>query len=276
MRRLMVLLGLTFPLAADPIDDAFTRLYKFDFTGAQSVLDRFIEAHPGDPLPHSVKASGFVFQELDRLGILESEFFADDDRIASKRKLKPDAAVKKRMLDSIWAAEERAKSTLDRNGNDTRSLFSLAIAHGVITDYTALVEKRQIASLTTVKSSTGYAQRLLKIDPSYADAYLSTGLTEYVIGSLPFFVKWFVKVEEVKGDKSVAFQNLERTAKEGRYLRPFAKIVLVLGYLREKMPSRARTMLGELAREFPENPLYQREYEKVSRKIERGELRDKR
>lgn len=275
-RTLIALLVLAAPLSADAIGEAFAQLYRFNFAGAQSTLDGAITASPGDPLPHAVKASGLVFQELERLGILESEFFADDERIASKRKLKPDPVLKKQMLQAVWDAEGRAKAVLDKNAVDTRALFSMSVAHGVITDYTALIEKKQIASLSTVKSSTAFAQRLLKVDPQFADAYVSTGLTEYVIGSLPFFVKWFVKVEDIQGDKGKAFRNLEHAAREGQYLRPFAKIMLALGYLREKMPSKTRQMLGELTREFPENPLFKREYEKMSAKIASGELRDRR
>ena len=50
--------------------------------------------HPQEPLPYAMRASAYLFQELDRLGILESEFFSDDQRIAEKKKLKPDQAVR--------------------------------------------------------------------------------------------------------------------------------------------------------------------------------------
>jgi predicted Zn-dependent protease len=45
-------------------------------------------------------------------------------------------------------------------------------------------------------------------------------------------------------------------ADHGRYLRPFAKILLALTALREKKPEVARIQLNELVAESPENPLF--------------------
>jgi hypothetical protein len=54
----------------------------------------------------------------------------------------------------------------------------------------------------------------------------------------------------------VGIQQLEIAADHGRYLRPFAKILLALAALRENKPELARTQLNELVAEFPENPLF--------------------
>lgn len=267
------------PLAADArppleIDQAFGRLYNFDFRGAQSLLDRHIAAHPQDPLGYGMRSSALLFAELDRLGILESEFFADDKRIIDKKKLKPDPAIKARLFQAVGEAESRAHADLKANPNDTNALFSLCMTSGVVTDYTALIEKRQLGSLSHVKRSVAYAQKLIKINPAFVDAYLSTGITEYLLGSLPFFVRWFIKVDDVKGNKEAGIQNVELVARNGNYLKPFAKILLAIAYIREKKPSRSEKLLGELSRDFPENPLFRKELVKVSSKLRTGELRD--
>jgi predicted Zn-dependent protease len=49
----------------------------------------------------------------------------------------------------------------------------------------------------------------------------------------------------------------------GRYLRPFAKIILAMAALREKKIALARTQLMELVAEFPQNPLFVRELAKL-------------
>src|ERR1700704_2437717 len=92
------LLGLTLSLPLfseekpNEIDQAFSRLYNFDFPGAHAALNRRINSHPEDPLPYAVRASADMFYELDRLSILEGEFFSDDKRIADKKNIKPDPA----------------------------------------------------------------------------------------------------------------------------------------------------------------------------------------
>ena len=74
------------------IGEAFDRLYNFNFPVAHKVLDQYISTHPTEPLSYAVRAAADLFFELDRLGILEEEFFVSDDRIAEKKKLKPDPA----------------------------------------------------------------------------------------------------------------------------------------------------------------------------------------
>jgi len=47
---------------------------------------------------------------------------------------------------------------------------------------------------------------------------------------------------------------------DGRYLRPFAKILLALAARREKQDDLARKLLRELTEEFPASPLFAVEY----------------
>ena len=83
----------------------------------------------------------------------------------------------------------------------------------------AFVEKRQISSLSSARRSNDYAQRLLKVDPKFYDAYMTAGLSEYMLGSLPFFIRWFIHFDNVSGNKERGKQNLELVSREGHYFR---------------------------------------------------------
>lgn len=263
------------PAPKPEIERAFNRLYNFDFIGAHEAASRHIAAHPHDPFGYTTRASIYLFYELDRMGVLEGEFFASDDKIADRKQLlKPDPTVRDKLFGAVERSKQEADAILARNPNDTNALFAMAISHGVTTDYMALIEKKQIRSLSHVKTSTAFGQRLLKIAPNFYDAYLATGVTEYLVGSLPFFVRWFVRIDEVKGDKNVGMEKVAKTAENGHYLKPFAKVLLAIANLREKRPTKSRELLAELAREFPENQLFRKELDKLTLKLKTGELRD--
>src|SRR5262249_43439823 len=180
---------LTFPLPAaadpDPIDQAFSRLYNFDFPGARGILDQYISGHADDPLAYAVRAAADLFYELDRLGILEAEFLIDDRRITEKKKLKPDPAVRSRFLQAVSDARPHAESTLAKAPGDYHAMMAQCITDGLLLDYTALIEKKHIGSLSLAKRNNACAQQLLKAHPEAYDAYLTTGFTEYLVGSLP-------------------------------------------------------------------------------------------
>jgi hypothetical protein len=256
--------------AADPpsLEEAVQHLYDFDFPGTYDVLDRCISAHPQDPLPYAFRSSAYLFSELDRLGILESVFLIDDNRIVEKKNPPtPDPAIRANFLKALEDTQTRAEAILKQRPADRDALFAMSISQGVATDYMALVEKRQISSLTSARRSNDYAQRLLKVDPKFYDAYLTAGLSEYMLGSLPFFIRWFVHFDNVNGSKEKGKQNLELVSREGHYLRPFAKILLGIISLREKKPRDAQMMLRDLSHEYPGNPLFHKELAKLDQKL---------
>ncbi|MDX2151237.1 MAG: hypothetical protein SFV54_10930 [Bryobacteraceae bacterium] len=247
------------------LDGALRRLYSFDFAASEDQLARYTAANAGDPLGHALRASGLLFQELNRLNLLGREFIADDEKIAKEDRPQPDRLLRERFREAVRAARATAQAALARQGDDRNALLALCIAIGAERDYAALVDKRLRASMEYVKEGQGYANRLLKIDPNAYDAYVTTGFSEYLLGSLPFFLKWFVKVDGAQGSKDAGLRQLEVAATRGKYLKSFAQLLLANFYLREKKAGMSRRWLKELAREYPENKLFQAELAKLNR-----------
>jgi hypothetical protein len=244
---------------APEVDQAFDHLYNFNFPSAHNDINRFIAAHPDQPLGYAIRSSAFLFYELDRLGILETEFLTSDKHIADKKALRPDPTVRANFLKAVEDATSRAQAALKADPSDRQALFSMSIVEGVTTDYMAFVEKHQIASLSPAKRSNGYAQQLMKLNPPCIDAYITAGITEYMVGSLPFFLKWFIHFDNVQGSKEQGVKNLELVVRDGHYFSPFAKILLAIIDLREKRPRDSAKLLETLAHDYPSNPLFRKE-----------------
>jgi hypothetical protein len=255
--------------AAEPtLDQAVERLYNFDFRSTHEILDRYIAAHPQDPQGYAFRASAYLFYELDRLGVLEGEFLSSDNWAYDKKKKPiPDPAIRDRFLQALRETDTLGQAALKADPADKGALFALSIEQGVTADYMALIDKKQLGSLSPSKRSNSYAQQLLRADPKYYDAYLTAGFSEYMIASLPFFVRWFVHFDNVTANKEQGKQHLELTAREGHYFRPFAKILLSLCALRENRPQDAQKLVAELSRDFPGNPLFRKELAKLNGKL---------
>ncbi len=253
------------------IDQAFQRLYSSDYRGAQSALDQYLAQQPGDPVGYAVKASAYLFTELDRMGILESEFFESDKKIGDSHK-RPgaDPAARTAFYQNIDKAQTLARAALAANPNDENALFAACLALGNQTDFMALIERRQLASLSLTRQSYREAKHLLNLNPRFYDAYLSTGFTEYVFSSLPSLVRFFVRFDDVKGDKQQALRHLEIVASQGHYLKPFAKILLATAALRDHRLRDAQGILLELTQSYPANNLLQRELAKVNQRVRQG------
>ncbi len=248
-----------------PIDRAFQRLYNFDFPGSLSILDEAGRLDPRDPLVPSVRAAAYLFMELDRLKILEARFFMNNDNMADgASRGKPDPAVRARLFAAFDESRKLAAVRLAANPDDEEGLFALSMSAGLETDYTALVEGRTWRSIKLAPASLEPAKKLINRTPPCYDAYVALGATEYIVGNLPFFVRWFVRIDGVEGDKRSGIEHVKLTARHGRYYGPFARMLLTMASLREKKLADAQQLLAGLVEEFPENPLFRKELAVVS------------
>jgi tetratricopeptide (TPR) repeat protein len=102
-------------------------------------------------------------------------------------------------------------------------------------------------------------ERIRELDPKDADARLVYGLNEYVVGSLPFYMRMLGFLGGFHGDRTDGIQQLEIVAREGKRNRYDAQVLLAVIYRREQDPRRAIPLLKELAERFPRNYLFRLE-----------------
>lgn len=246
------------------LDVAFNDLYNLKFGSAHSRFDLWIIEHPGDPLGPASHGSAYLFEELYRLRILQANSLLDGQKLsASSLAGRPNPKVRQALYREMSKAVTQAQVRLARSSSDEEALLALTIAYGTQADYLNLVEKRPWASLPLFKKSNHFAQALLRHNPRAFDALTTSGFTEYLAGSLPFYTRWFVRFEAVKGDKRAGIQQLRLAATHGRFLRPYAKVLLAAVYLREKRPAESVKLLEELRIEFPENTVFAQELNKI-------------
>jgi len=244
---------------APSLEHGYQLAYNLDFAAAQQEFSAWEKLHPENALGPVSEAAGLLFSEFDRLGILESQLFTKDSNFEKRKKPVPDPALRDRFETALVRADALAKSQLEKEPNNTDALFAQALTNGLRADYTALIEKRNIASLGYTRDANAAAKKLLKINPQYYDAYLATGLNDYIVGSLAAPVRWFLHVGGYEGDKKTGISELKLAAEHGRFFAPFARMLLAVTYLRDKDPGRARQLLAGLRDQFPANPLFARE-----------------
>jgi tetratricopeptide (TPR) repeat protein len=244
---------------APEVDTGFRLLYELRFEQARAQFAVWQQSHPDDPVGYASEAAAYLFEEFYRQDILTSEFFLDDDRLLGGIGGSPDEMLREAFFRANQRARDLAHTRLEKNPLDADALFALTISTGMLADYAALIEKRQLESLRYVREAEGQAKQLLKIAPDAADAYLALGAANYIIGCLPVYKRFFLWFGGITGDRRKGIEQMRMAATQGHYLKPFAKMLLALAALREKQPDLARALLHELVAEFPGQPLFARE-----------------
>ena len=245
------------------LDRGYQQMYNLDFPGAHATFLAYQQAHPEDPMGHVSNAAAYLFSEFNRLHVLESDLFTDDHNFESRSKLSADPTVKAEFDKELDKGSELANQVLARNPKDEDALLSLVMTNGLRGDYAAMIEKRNFASLSYMKTSRALAEKLLAIDPTCYDAYLAVGVENYLLGMNSAPVRWMLRLTGAQTDKDQGIERLRLTAAKGHYLVPFARLLLAVAALRDKDRQTARTLLAGLANEFPGNQLYAKELARI-------------
>lgn len=260
--RIIWLLALVLPaFALEPslLDQGFRQMYNLEFDEAHVSFQRWEQLHPEDPMGPVSAAAAFSFAEFDRLRILQSEFFTNEDGFLNRRKLVADPEIKKKFEEALARSKKLADRVLARAPGDENAMFAAILRCGLRADYLALIDKSYLASLREVKTGRVMAEKLLAANPKHYDTYLAIGLENYLLSLKPAPVRWFLQIGGAKIDKNAGLARLRITAAKGRFLQPYARLLLAIAALRDKNRSLARELLAGLAKEFPRNRLYAEE-----------------
>lgn len=250
-------------LADAALDLGFRQMYNLQFTEAHRTFGEWKRQHPEDPMGPASDAAAYLFDEFDRLRILQGEFFTEDDNFRHPKKLSPDPKVKVAFGKELDNAERLATAALTRSPKDTNALFAQLMVFGLRADYEGLVEKRYMTALGRIKSGHQVAEKLLAADPNYADAHLAIGVENYMLSLKPAPIRWLLQLTGAETDRQKGVDKLLITSEKGHYLRPYARLLIAVAALRDKNVGRAKEILQDLSKQFPQNRLYLEELDRL-------------
>ncbi|HTA45364.1 MAG TPA: hypothetical protein VK789_23110 [Bryobacteraceae bacterium] len=241
------------------------KMYDLKFDDAHRTFGAWKQSHPDDSFGPASNAAAYLFSELARLGALESEFFVDDSRFKNRAQLRPDPASRALFTRELAQADRLAAEELQKSSVDSNALFVKSLIFGLRADDAGLVEKQPLAALSYTKVARIFAERLAQAKPDAADAYFGPGIENYLLSLRAAPVRVLLRVTGSNVDREKGLEEIRETALHGHYLEPFAKLLLAGAALRDNNPVRARELLWELHKRFPDNELYTREIDRIDK-----------
>jgi hypothetical protein len=245
------------------LDQSYNAMYNLRFDEALRLAESAKRMANDDPVPWMAQACAVLFREFDHMHILRSELFAADDKFIDGPAFTWDPQRRKDFDTALIGAEKLAQQRLKQSKDDPRALFALTLVTGLRADDAALISKKKFSALSYTKTANGYAERLLARSPDYYDAYIATGMGKYIIGGKAAPVRWMLRLGGLKGDQEQGVKELTLVADHGRFLMPFARILLAFDDLRHNKAGAARKKLEWLREHFPNNPLFLQEIAKL-------------
>jgi hypothetical protein len=245
------------------LNAGFDLLYRQRFAEAREAFANWEARNPEQPFGQVAIAAGYLFEELSDQGVLTSDFFLNEKKFLHGIDGSPDPERMSHFRDAIAQACELASERQKTNPKDGEALLALTLAAGMESDAESILLKKHLAGLKSMKKANGYAKELLAQYPDATDAYIATGIANYVIGSQSGGTRFALRFGGIHGDKKLGMEQVARTVENGRYLRPFAKIILALAARREKQNALAQRLFHELSEQYPDNQQFASEYAKA-------------
>jgi hypothetical protein len=241
----------------------FDLLYEQRFAEARETFADWESRNPEEPFGEAAVAASYLFEELYRQNVLTSDFFLNEKKFLDGIDGAPDPERMKHFREALAQTRQLARDRQKSNPNDGEALFALTLAAGMESDALSILERKHLEGLKRMKEANKYAKQFLAQHPDVTDAYIAPGIANYVIGSQSAGSRFALWLGGIHGDKKLGMEQTAKTAESGRYLRPFAKIILALAARRENQSELALRLLRELKEQYPDNVLFAKEYAKA-------------
>jgi len=257
--RLPGLVVLGWALGAAPAEtpdyrrSGHNHFFNLEYDEALRDYSRVVEQNPQDPLAYNHQASAQLYNELYRLGLLESSALRGDNEFLRQKRPAPDPQARARLEETLQKGRRVAEALLERDRRNQLALYALGINYALRSNYEFMVEKSWYSALRNGSKARHYCEQLRKINPGFVDAYVVLGVHEYVVGSLPLPAKLLAAIGGLRGSKQKGEEYVTRVAREGNHSRNDARVLLVVLHRREKRPLEAARVLEGLIADFPRN-----------------------
>ena len=247
----------TNPLNRDPlVREAYEHFYNLDYPGAVERFDRFHAAHPGDPQASALLLDAVLFQELYRLDLLDTTFYANDGFLTGRHATAEDPATRDRILGLADEAIREADWRVGRNENDIDALYARGWVRSLKCTYVAMVERSYGSGFRLATKARDDAERVLQLDPDYVDAKLVAGVYDYVVGALPLPFKFLIGFAGITGSKTKGLQMLTDDGNRGITTSVEARTTIALFLRREGRYTEAIQVVRKLRGEYPRGYLF--------------------
>jgi tetratricopeptide (TPR) repeat protein len=237
--------------------EGFNAVYNIDYKTARERFLQMTRLAPDHPAGYVYLANNLWLETLYQGRRLTTSVYTggsfysqekDEDKVDQKRD--------REFNDLIRQALAATRARLVKNSKDVEALYYNASALGIRAAYATSVKRSFTRSIGDANESIKIQRQVIKLDAEYIDAYLSIGLYEYVIDSLPGGWKFLARLAGLKGSKEKGIEHLELVTKQGKYTADDARVVLLGIYSKENQLDRALEIISYMAKQYPRNYLF--------------------
>jgi tetratricopeptide (TPR) repeat protein len=247
------------PEAAVLKRDGYAAIYNMDYAGAHTKFEELRRLAPRHPAGDLYLAVVVWLEHLNKSRRLVTSLYRDESSFfsgveTSKESSEGDAvdpAVDRAFKQYVSQAKIKALALVSEDRNNPDALYYLGTVYGVIAGYDASMARKFFSAMRNGSRSVDLHQKVVKINPNYYDAYLSLGMYNYIVATLPFPLKALAAMSGVRGNKERGMSQLKMTIEKESDAADDARVILLAMYRNEKQYEQALELLQSLNTKYP-------------------------
>jgi hypothetical protein len=237
--------------------------YNIDYAAARVKYEEIRKRLPQHPAGDLYLATVIWLEYLNKTRRLQTGLYNKDSSFyAGAEKAREetegdavDPEVDRAFRDRMAQAKTKALALVSRNKDDPDALFYLGSYYGVMAGYEASVARKFFGAMRNGSRCVDAHKKVLKLNPDYYDAYLSVGMYDYIVGSLPFTYKTIAAIAGVRGNKERGIERLQTMIEKNSDSADDARVLLLAVFQNEKRYEDSLLILEHLSVKYPRSYL---------------------
>jgi tetratricopeptide (TPR) repeat protein len=244
------------PRFVERVQSGFADIFNLDYEKARQEFAVLAKEYPQHPAPPLYLASICWLEEMLRRQDLSLNRYMAAMYFSGKTDFVMAPKERTAFFNNLQKCQDLTKAILKKNRRDMDARYFLATAYGLRASFAITIDHSLREAFSNGNKAYSLSRQLTEEDPNYYDAYLSVGIYEYIVGSMPWYLKLMVFVIGVRGNKQDGMEHVRLASEKGQYIRNEAQLVSMVLNAREHRYAEALEIARSLNRRYPRSFLF--------------------
>jgi tetratricopeptide (TPR) repeat protein len=164
--------------------------------------------------------------------------------------------TEKYILDGFAESQTLAERYLELHPGSRDARYYLGAIEGARGAYAFTIDRSYLKALKHGRKAYQIQKAIVDEDPEFYDSYMTVGTYEYILDSLPWYIKWITTLAGMGGSQEQGFEHLVLAASKSTFVANESRVLLMVLYMREKEFEYSYQVAEQLHGRFPESFLF--------------------
>jgi hypothetical protein len=224
-----------------------------DYDQAIELITENAETFPGHPGPPLARAAARWLRELYGRQEFDLSNFISPSHFTQDTEYKMPEKDREAYFNDVQESRKLAELYLEEHPNDKEGRYYLGAVESALAVFAITIDHNYLSALQHGRKAYQIQKAIVEEDAEFYDAYMTVGTYEYILGNLPWYIKWIAALAGLRGSEQRGFEYLVLAAEKAPFISKEARMLLMVLYVREKEYAYGLQIAQQMHHLYPQN-----------------------